>query len=64
MNNSFKESSVKENENNIYKEPLKMDSKSSVGGNLERSYSSPNLFQVSLPVVKKIPIQEKRDNFY
>ncbi|KOC65313.1 Ubiquitin carboxyl-terminal hydrolase 8 [Habropoda laboriosa] len=43
---SYKELSAKENENNIHKEPLKVDSGSSIGGNLERSYSSPNLLQL------------------
>lgn len=46
MKNNYKELSINENENNIHKEPLKMDS-TSMGGNLERSYSSPNLLQVS-----------------
>ena len=46
MKNNYKEFSINENENNIHKEPLKTDS-TSMGGNLERSYSSPNLLQVS-----------------
>ncbi|CAK9800857.1 Ubiquitin carboxyl-terminal hydrolase 8 [Anthophora quadrimaculata] len=46
MKISYKELSTKENENNIHKEPLKKDSGSSIGGNLERSYSSPNLLQL------------------
>lgn len=54
MKNNYKELSIKENENNIHKEPLKMDS-TSMGGNLERSYSSPNLLQVStISLQKKI----------
>ncbi|XP_026666636.1 ubiquitin carboxyl-terminal hydrolase 8-like isoform X2 [Ceratina calcarata] len=40
------EDSTKENELNVYKEPLKMENNSSpMGGGLERSYSSPNLSQ-------------------
>ncbi|XP_071871769.1 ubiquitin carboxyl-terminal hydrolase 8 isoform X1 [Bombus fervidus] len=46
MKNNYKELSIKENENNIHKEPLKTDS-TSMGGNLERSYSSPNLLQLT-----------------
>ncbi|KAF3423965.1 hypothetical protein E2986_05418 [Frieseomelitta varia] len=46
MKNNYKELSINENENNIHKEPLKMDS-ASMGGNLERSYSSPNLLQLT-----------------
>lgn len=45
MKNDSKEKSTKENENNIHKEPLKMENPS-MGSNLERSYSSPNLLQV------------------
>ncbi|OAD53212.1 Ubiquitin carboxyl-terminal hydrolase 8 [Eufriesea mexicana] len=46
MKNNYKELSTKENENDTHKEPLKTDN-SSMGGNLERSYSSPNLLQLS-----------------
>lgn len=46
MKNNYKELSIKENETNIHKEPLKSDN-SSMGSNLERSYSSPNLLQVN-----------------
>ncbi|XP_076169965.1 ubiquitin carboxyl-terminal hydrolase 8 isoform X1 [Ptiloglossa arizonensis] len=45
MKNDSKEKSTKENENNIHKEPLKMENPS-MGSNLERSYSSPNLLQL------------------
>ncbi|XP_054015597.1 ubiquitin carboxyl-terminal hydrolase 8-like isoform X1 [Hylaeus anthracinus] len=44
MKNDYKEASTMESENNVFKEPLKPDSPS-MGGNLERSYSSPNLLQ-------------------
>ncbi|XP_006572431.2 ubiquitin carboxyl-terminal hydrolase 8 isoform X1 [Apis mellifera] len=46
MKNNYKELSIKENETNIHKEPLKSDN-SSMGSNLERSYSSPNLLQLT-----------------
>lgn len=45
MKNNYKELSTKEDESNTHKEPLKTEN-SSMGGNLERSYSSPNLLQV------------------
>lgn len=45
IKNDYKEVPTKENENKIHKEPLKMDNPS-MGSNLERSYSSPNLLQV------------------
>ena len=45
MKNDYKELPTKENESNIRKEPLKTDN-SSMAGNLERSYSSPNLLQL------------------
>ncbi|XP_015429538.1 PREDICTED: ubiquitin carboxyl-terminal hydrolase 8 [Dufourea novaeangliae] len=45
MKNDYKELSAKENEHNIHREPLKSDNSSSMG-NLERSYSSPNLLQL------------------
>ncbi|CAL7938989.1 unnamed protein product [Xylocopa violacea] len=45
MKNNYKELSTKEVENDIHKEPLKIDNNSSMG-NLERSYSSPNLLQL------------------
>nr|XP_003703489.1 PREDICTED: ubiquitin carboxyl-terminal hydrolase 8-like isoform X1 [Megachile rotundata]XP_012141270.1 PREDICTED: ubiquitin carboxyl-terminal hydrolase 8-like isoform X1 [Megachile rotundata]XP_012141271.1 PREDICTED: ubiquitin carboxyl-terminal hydrolase 8-like isoform X1 [Megachile rotundata]XP_012141272.1 PREDICTED: ubiquitin carboxyl-terminal hydrolase 8-like isoform X1 [Megachile rotundata] len=44
--NNYKDLSTKENESTIHKEPLKMNNNNSIGGSLERSYSSPNLLQL------------------